>query len=215
MSRTVIEGDIDVRRLRPLGDRVLVRVIERTETSAGLWIKTPATPCKMGEVLAMGFGIVDRVDGRVYPLELSPGQIVLFMDYAQDGAQMELRGGKYAVIQSNGLWATVKLANESSYDIATISARMDMLVVEPYDEARTKGGIHLPLGQDVESGLRRAKVISVGPGMWKTGTGRRDPVAVHPGDWIVMTRFAGADIMVNGKELRIINESDVSAGWED
>src|SRR3990167_8455851 len=179
MSRTVIEGDIGGRRLRPLGDRVLVRVIERTETSAGLWIKTPATPCKMGEVLAMGFGIVDRVDGRVYPLELSPGQIVLLMDYAQDGAQMELRGGKYAVIQSNGLWATVKLANESSYDIATISARMDMLVVEPYDEARTKGGIHLPLGQDVESGLRRAKVISVGPGMWKTGTGRRGPGPGH------------------------------------
>lgn len=69
-------------RLRPLGDRVLIKVLPRPEKSAGgLFLPSDARGREdMGEVLACGPGRYTEHDVLV-PCGVTPGQVVRFDPY--------------------------------------------------------------------------------------------------------------------------------------
>jgi chaperonin GroES len=85
----------------------------------------------------------------------------------------------------------------------------DRVVVESLEaEEKTAGGILLP--DTAKQKPQRGRVLAVGPGKLRDD-GKRSVVAVAKGDEILFGRYAGNDIEVDGKELKIMRESDILA----
>jgi chaperonin GroES len=85
----------------------------------------------------------------------------------------------------------------------------DRVVVEPLDaEESTAGGILLP--DTAKQKPQRGKVLAIGPGKMHDD-GHRSAVAVTVGDEVLFGRYAGNDVEVSGKEVKIMRESDILA----
>ncbi len=85
----------------------------------------------------------------------------------------------------------------------------DRVVVEPLEaEDKSAGGILLP--DAAKQKPQRGRVLAVGPGALRED-GQRTPVAVGKGDEVVYGRYAGSDIEIDGKEIKILRESDILA----
>jgi chaperonin GroES len=85
----------------------------------------------------------------------------------------------------------------------------DRVVVEPVDaEEKTAGGILLP--DTAKQKPQRGIVLAVGPGKLQDN-GQRTAVSVGKGDEVLYGRYAGNDIQVNRKEVKILRESDILA----
>ena len=85
----------------------------------------------------------------------------------------------------------------------------DRVVVEPLEaEEKTAGGILLP--DTAKQKPQRGRVLAFGPGKLNDN-GNRGKVAVAVGDEVLYGRYAGNDIEVSGKEVKIMRESDILA----
>jgi chaperonin GroES len=85
----------------------------------------------------------------------------------------------------------------------------DRVVVEPLEaEEKTAGGILLP--DTAKQKPQRGRVVAVGPGKLRD-SGERSRVAVVVGDEVLFGRYAGNDIEVSGREVKIMRESDILA----
>lgn len=218
MSRTTIEdqgGTLAIKKIRPIGDYLLVRMIEKEMSAGGILLpKSKADPIRIAEVLALGQGITDEVTGQVYPFGLKIGDHILFMDYA--GERMELRDGSYRMIRAHGVWARVTFRNIESYEINSIEPRMNCVVLEPSDETMTMSGlIYFPNEKNAECPNRIGTVWCVGPGQWARGEGKRKSIELKPGQRVIFMRYAGAEIVVNGKLLRILQDDDIRCTYEE
>jgi chaperonin GroES len=95
---------------------------------------------------------------------------------------------------------------ESSIKIRPLD---DRVVVEPLEaEEKTAGGILLP--DTAKQKPQRGRVVAVGPGKL-LDNGERAALAVSPRDEVIYGRYAGSDIVVEGKEIKILRESDILA----
>jgi len=75
-------------------------------------------------------------------------------------------------------------------------------------ETTTKGGIVLP--DSATEKPRQGKILSVGDGkLLKDGT--RQPLTVKKGDTVLFSSYGGTEIKVGGKEVMILDESDILA----
>jgi chaperonin GroES len=75
-------------------------------------------------------------------------------------------------------------------------------------EELTAGGIVLP--DAAREKPRQGRVLSVGDGrMLDNGT--RVPHQVHEGDRVLFASYAGAEVVVNGDEVLIMNEDEILA----
>ncbi len=94
-------------KLRPLGDRVLVKRIEQeTQLPSGLVLpETAKDKPQIGEVLAVGPG-TRTDDGKYLPLEVQVGQKVAFPKYA--GTELRLNGDEYLLLRESDLLAVVE-----------------------------------------------------------------------------------------------------------
>ncbi|QQR53610.1 co-chaperone GroES [bacterium] len=72
-----------IEKIRPLGDRVLVKRIEgESQTASGIFIPDSAkSKGQMGAVVAVGAGKKDK-DGHLVPLDVKMNDIVFFGQYA-------------------------------------------------------------------------------------------------------------------------------------
>ena len=85
----------------------------------------------------------------------------------------------------------------------------DRVVVEPMDaEEVTAGGIVLP--DSAKEKPQRGTVIAMGPGKLLEG-GTRGELSVAVGDEVIYGKYAGSDIEVEGREVKILRESDILA----
>jgi chaperonin GroES len=85
----------------------------------------------------------------------------------------------------------------------------DRVVVEPLDaEEKTAGGILLP--DAAQQKPQRGKVLAVGPGKL-SDKGERYAVAVAKGDEVIYGRYSGNDVKVDGRDVKIMRESDILA----
>jgi chaperonin GroES len=85
----------------------------------------------------------------------------------------------------------------------------DRVVVEPLEaEEKTTGGILLP--DTAKQKPQRGRVVAVGPGKLNDN-GQRAALAVARGDEVIYGRYAGNDIEVDGKEIKILREGDILA----
>src|SRR4051794_10665495 len=101
------------------------------------------------------------------------------------------------------------MAKESAKSNLRVRPLDDRVVVEPLEaEEKTAGGILLP--DTAKQKPQRGRVIAVGPGKLLED-GRRAAVAVHTGDEVLYGRYAGTDVEVDRKEIKILRESDILA----
>jgi chaperonin GroES len=85
----------------------------------------------------------------------------------------------------------------------------DRVVVEPVEaEEKTAGGILLP--DTAQQKPQRGKVVAVGPGKVRD-SGERSAPSVKIGDEVLYGKYSGNDVEVNGKDVKILRESDILA----
>src|SRR3989440_11600736 len=85
----------------------------------------------------------------------------------------------------------------------------DRVVVEPLEaEEKSTGGILLP--DSAKQKPQRGRVLAVGPGKL-SDKGERVALGVTRGDEVIYGRYAGNDIEVDGREIKIMRESDILA----
>ena len=83
----------------------------------------------------------------------------------------------------------------------------DRVVVEALEaEEKTSGGILLP--DTAKQKPQQGKVVAVGPGKL-SDKGDRLALNVKVGDTVLFGKYSGSDVEVNGRELKILRESDI------
>ena len=93
--------------LKPLGDRIVVKVIEDTEqTSGGIFIPDSAKekPQK-GEMVAVGLGKMND-KGEREPMDVTVGQTVLYAKYA--GTDVKMDGTEYKILSIKDALAIIE-----------------------------------------------------------------------------------------------------------
>jgi len=85
----------------------------------------------------------------------------------------------------------------------------DRVVVQPLEaEERTAGGIVLP--DSAKEKPQRGKIIAIGVGKL-LDSGKRGELSVSVGDEVIYGRYGGSEVEVDGKDLKILRESDILA----
>jgi chaperonin GroES len=98
---------------------------------------------------------------------------------------------------------------EAAASSLTLKPLDDRVVVEPTEaEEKTAGGILLP--DTAKQKPQQGKIVAVGPGKL-SDEGNRVVLAVKVGDIVLYGKYSGSDVEVNGKELKILRESDLLA----
>ncbi len=89
--------------LKPLGDRVVVEVVEEDEvTVSGIVLPDSAKEKpQRGRVLAVGAGRWE--DGNRIPLEVSEGDEVLYSKYG--GTEVKVDGSEYLILRESDILA--------------------------------------------------------------------------------------------------------------
>ena len=85
----------------------------------------------------------------------------------------------------------------------------DRVVVEPLEaEEKSLGGILLP--DTAKQKPQRGRILAAGPGKLRD-TGERSALAVSVGDEVLYGKYSGSEVEVDGKEYKILRETDVLA----
>ena len=92
--------------LKPLGDRVVIRVLEQEEkTASGLFLPdTAKAKPSQGEVVAVGPGKVQD-DGKRVALDVKVGDKIIFSKYA--GTEVKFEGTKYLIVSERDILAII------------------------------------------------------------------------------------------------------------
>ena len=93
-------------KLKPLGDRVVIKNMEAEETTKGGIILTSAAKEKpvMAKILAVGPG--GKVDGKEVDMYVKVGQKVIYSKYA--GTEVKLDGEEYIIVRQSDILAIVE-----------------------------------------------------------------------------------------------------------
>lgn len=84
----------------------------------------------------------------------------------------------------------------------------DRILVEPIaTESKTASGIIIP--DTAKEKPQEGKVVAVGSG--KIVGDQKVPLEVKVGDKVMFSKYGGDEIKVEGKELKILQESDILA----
>ena len=92
--------------LKPLSDRVVIKMVEAEETTASGIILTGSAKEKpqVAEVLAVGPG--GMVDGKEVVMQVKPGDKVLYSKYA--GSEFKIDGEEVVIVRQADILAVVE-----------------------------------------------------------------------------------------------------------
>lgn len=92
--------------IKPLGDRVVIRLVESEETTkSGIVIPDSAKEKpQMAEVLAVGPG--GLVDGKEVKMEVKIGDKIIYSKYS--GTEVKLDNEEYIIVRHNDILAIVE-----------------------------------------------------------------------------------------------------------
>ena len=92
--------------LKPLGERVVIRVLEQEEkTASGIFLPdTAKEKPSQGEVVAVGPGKVQD-DGKRVALDVKVGDKIIFSKYA--GTEVKFEGTKYLIVSERDILAII------------------------------------------------------------------------------------------------------------
>ncbi|HQA47998.1 MAG: co-chaperone GroES [Clostridiales bacterium] len=92
--------------IKPLGDRVVVKVLEKEETTKSGIVLPEAAKEKPqeGEVLAVGSG--ELIEGKRIPLEVKVGDRVIYSKYA--GTEVKMDDQEYLILRQSDILAIIE-----------------------------------------------------------------------------------------------------------
>lgn len=95
------------KKIRPLGDRLIVRrLTEEEKTAGGIIIPdTAKEKPQEGEVLAVGTGKILE-NGKVQPVDVKTGDKVLFSKYS--GTEVKVEGEEWLVIREDDILGVIQ-----------------------------------------------------------------------------------------------------------
>lgn len=84
-------------------------------------------------------------------------------------------------------------------------------------ESKTSGGLHLTDDTVEQSQIATnvCKVLKQGPSCYKDETRFPDGPWCKEGNWVLITRYAGSRIKIDGGKLRIVNDDEILAVIDD
>ena len=104
------------------------------------------------------------------------------------------------------------MKNTMEGTIVKVRPLSDKVLVEVLEaEEKTKGGIILP--DTAKEEKTEGKVISVGSGK-VLESGKVQPVEVKKGDRVIFGKYAGDEILIDGKKHKVLKESEILAIFE-
>lgn len=211
MVRSVIQdfsGKLDISKVKPYGDHILLEVLERNRSANGLILPDKEkTECLYGRVLATGPGETSPRTGETFPMDIQVGDIIMSVQYM--GEKVVALGKKYRLLREHGVWAKlkVKFKTDEDWEIEEIYPYRDHLTVKmDAEEKSIKGHIFLP--SNPQAMFRMATMVAAGPGTRDKNTGVVTGMGLATGDRLIVLRYAGCIVRVNGKEQRV-------ASWDD
>lgn len=95
-------------KIQPLGDRIVVKVVEVVEekTKSGLYVPdTAKEKPQEADVLAVGPGALTD-EGKRLPIDVAVGDKVIFSKYA--GTEVKVDGEEYLVLSSRDILAKIQ-----------------------------------------------------------------------------------------------------------
>ena len=94
-------------RLKPLGDRVLVRALEKKdEIRSGIIIPdTAKEKPQEGEIVAAGKGKIGD-DGKLIPMDVKAGDKILYGKYS--GTEVKIEGQEYLIMHQDDILGIVE-----------------------------------------------------------------------------------------------------------
>jgi chaperonin GroES len=89
-------------RLKPLGDRVLVKAVEKKdEIRSGIIIPdTAKEKPQEGEIIAVGKGKIAE-DGKLIPMDVKAGDRILYGKYS--GTEVKIEGEEYLIMHQEDI----------------------------------------------------------------------------------------------------------------
>ncbi|MEB3298667.1 MAG: co-chaperone GroES [Candidatus Sericytochromatia bacterium] len=93
-------------KIRPLADRVVVKVLKQEQTSGGIFLPdTAQEKPQMGEIIAVGPGKMDD-DGDRLPMDVKAGDRVIFAKYS--GTEVKLDGAEYLLLAEKDILGVIE-----------------------------------------------------------------------------------------------------------
>jgi len=99
-------GTATMSQIRPLGDRVVVKIVKQDKTAGGIVLpETAQEKPQLGEVIAAGPGKLDEKGNRL-PMDVKKGDKILFAKYA--GTEVKLDGDEYLLLSEKDVLGIVE-----------------------------------------------------------------------------------------------------------
>ncbi|KAL1189082.1 20 kDa chaperonin [Cardamine amara subsp. amara] len=189
--------------LKPLGDRVLVKIKEAEEKTLGgiLLPSTAQSKPQGGEVVAVGEG---RTIGKTkIGITVPTGAQIIYSKYA--GTEVEFNDVKHLILKEDDIVGI--LETEDIKDLKPLNDRVFIKVAEA--EEKTAGG--LLLTETTKEKPSIGTVIAVGPGsLDEEGTVK--PLPISTGSTVLYSKYAGNDFKAkDGSNYIALRASDVMA----
>ncbi|XP_022842522.1 20 kDa chaperonin, chloroplastic [Olea europaea var. sylvestris] len=189
--------------LKPLGDRVLVKIKTAEEkTTGGILLPTTAqTKPQGGEVVAIGEG---RTIGKnKVDISVKTGTQVVYSKYA--GTEVEFNGSNHLILKEDDIVGI--LDTDDVKDMKPLNDGVLIKVAEA--EEVTSGGLLLTEASKEKPSI--GTVIAVGPGPLDE-EGNRKPLSVIPGNTVLYSKYAGNDFKgSDGSNYIALRASEVMA----
>lgn len=189
--------------IKPLADRVLVKVKEAEEkTIGGILLPSSAqTKPQSGEVVAIGEG--KTVGKNEVEITVKPGAQVVYSKYA--GTELEFNGSNHLLLKEDDIVGI--LETDDIKDLKPLNERVLIKVAEA--EEQTAGGLLLTEASKQKPSI--GTVVAVGPGALDS-EGKRKPLSVSAWDTVMYSKYAGNEFKgKDGSDYIALRASDVMA----
>ncbi|KAL6224297.1 hypothetical protein ACLB2K_003152 [Fragaria x ananassa] len=189
--------------IKPLGDRVLVKIntVEEKSTGGILLPTTAQTKPQGGEVVAVGEG--KTIGKTKVGISVQTGAEVVYSKYA--GTEVEFNGTKHLIVKDDDIVGI--LETDDIQDLKPLNDRVLIKVAEA--EQKTAGGLLLTEASKEKPSI--GEVIAVGPGTVDE-EGNKKPLSISKGSTVLYSKYAGNDFKgKDGSEYIALRASDVIA----
>ena len=95
-------------KIRPLHDRVMLKPLEAEQKTAGGIIipETAQEKPQEGEIISVGPGAIDEKTGKRTPLEVKPGDSVLFGKWS--GTEVKIDGEELLIMKESDVMGVIE-----------------------------------------------------------------------------------------------------------
>ncbi|KAK1301416.1 hypothetical protein QJS10_CPB12g01827 [Acorus calamus] len=189
--------------LKPLGDRVLVKIKASEEkTGGGILLPTTAqSKPQGGVVVAVGEG--KSIGKKTIDPSVLTGAQIVYSKYA--GTEMEFNGANHLILKEEDIVGV--LETDDVKDLKPLNDRVLIKVAEV--EEKTAGGLLLTEAAKEKPSI--GTVIAVGPGPLDE-EGNRVPLTVSTGSTVLYSKYAGSEFKgEDGSDYIALRASDVMA----